>query len=289
MLPRSPDKPRAPPHRSPHPPLQPPAATPTTFRTHLINEPTEVSIPTLADPPTSNLATGTPRPPPFPPLFPAPQSTPAAHTLAALPPLPPPAISPPVRLSTPASPAPPLSRAITRSPCPSSSRRPQPGSSPPLTLHPLPRRRISAPPQLPAPTLTTSRTHFTNESIVVATSQRSPTPQPRTWPPAPHRRLNSQQPSLPCNQRRRRTHWLHCLRCHHPRPATHQLHSGVPEEPVPSLPQPAPDPIRGTRSGAVTRHPDQSQRTVYPWRACQTTPPATSKHHPGVLSRDPAP
>ena len=47
-------------------------------------------IPTLAYPSTSNLATGTPRPSPFPPLFPAPQSTPATHTLAALPSLPPP-------------------------------------------------------------------------------------------------------------------------------------------------------------------------------------------------------
>ena len=50
----------------------------------------------------------------------------------------------------------------------------------------------------------------------------------------------------------------------HVRPLTN-LHSSIPEDPVLSLPQPAPDPIRGTRSGAVTQHSDQSPRTLRPW------------------------
>ena len=120
----------------------------------------------------------------------------------------------------------------------------------PSPAHPAPAPASSAgiqsqcPPQLPAPTLTTSHTHFTNEATVVSSPKRSPIHRQRTWPPPPHRRLHSRQPSLPCNQRRRRTHWLHCLHCHHPRPATHQLHSSVPEEPVPSLPS-----LPRTRSG----------------------------------------
>ena len=167
---------------------------------------------------------------------------------------------------------PPAARAITRSPC---TRSRDAASQPhPSSQHPLSQLVVLISP--------------TNPSSSPHPNARLPS-RPRTWPPAPHGHPHARHSSLHRTQRRRPTHWLHCLHCHHPRPATLQLHSSVPEEPVLSLPQPAPDPIRGTRSGAVTRHPDQSQRTVYPWRACQTTPPATSKHHPGVRGRDPAP
>ena len=52
-------------------------------------------------------------------------------------------------------------------------------------LRPRSRRRVSTPPQPPAATPTAFCTHFTNEAPAVSTPQRSPPPQPRTWPPAP--------------------------------------------------------------------------------------------------------
>ena len=92
VLPQSPHKPPAPTHRSPPPPPQLPAPTLTnqSYSFHQRIHRHRRHIPTRAYPSTSNLATGTPPPPPLPTAFPALQSTPAAHTLAALPSLPPP-------------------------------------------------------------------------------------------------------------------------------------------------------------------------------------------------------
>ena len=166
----------------------------------------------------------------------------------------------PLHPSTPASPAPPSSRSITRSPCPSSSRRPKPGSSPPLTLRPLPRHRVSAPPQLPASTLTTRRTHFTNEAIV-ATSPRAPTPRPRTCPPAPHGHPQF-PPAFPALQSTPAAHPLAALPSLPPPTSGHSpttfQHPRTNYIPAPRRPRPEP-----VEWGS--QHSDQSPRTLRPW------------------------
>ena len=129
------------------------------------------------------------------------------------------------------------------------------------------RRHASTPPQLPAPTLTTSRTHFTNESIVVATSQRSPTPRPRTCPPAPRGHPHACQHSPHGNQRRRRRQQLHCLHCHHP-PSRSPVRPSSPASPT----TPA--------ARAITRTPCARSRDAasQPHPSSQATP-ITSRTH----------
>ena len=212
---------------------------------------------TLAYPPTSNLATGAPRPPPLLPALPALQSTPATQA-ACLPRHHPPHRRPFTLTSQPdTAPA----RAITRHPC---------ARSRDAASHP--------PPQLPGHAVT-SRT-FTNESIVVATSQRSPTPRPRTWPPAPHGHPDSRHSSLPCNQRRRRRQQLHCLHCHHP-PSRSPVHPSTPASPTP----PAARAITRT-PGARAPPGSRASRASAPWPPppCWPTCPNWA---PAPVSRSP--